>query len=176
MRGTALAALAFAAAVSVGHAQTPPTPPPPPAPGLPTANAETRAAARELIEVSGASKMVPQMFTLVRRLMVANVRQGSGKTAEEAAKIVDKVLMPEMKAQTGELIGLVTELYAANYTVDEMKQLTAFYRSPLGQRMIEVTPKITQESIAAGQAWGQKVARDAIQKHAEELRRRGVTL
>ncbi len=166
-----VALLALGLVIPAAHAQAPA----PPA-GLPNVTDETRTAARELLNASGAEATATQMLTLLRGQMIAIFQRAPGKTAEETAKAVDELLLPELKARIGELLAMLAEIYASNYTVDEMNQLVAFYRSPLGQRVVAAAPKIGQESVVAGQAWGQRVGRDAIEKHAADLRRRGITL
>lgn len=45
----------------------------------------------------------------------------------------------------------MTPLYTNNYTVDEIRQLTAFYQTPLGRKMMTLTPRLSSESMAVGQ-------------------------
>jgi hypothetical protein len=37
-----------------------------------------------------------------------------------------------------------------------------FYESPMGKRMGEVTPLLTQETMAVGQKWGEKLGQDIV--------------
>ncbi|AOS96425.1 hypothetical protein AUP74_00959 [Microbulbifer aggregans] len=37
----------------------------------------------------------------------------------------------------------IAELYLDYYTVEEMRTLTAFYKSPTGKKMLQVTPELT---------------------------------
>ena len=57
-----------------------------------------------------------------------------------------------------------------------MHALRDFYQTPLGKKLIAVQPTVFAESTAAGRVWGERVARDALAKHADELRKRGVGL
>ena len=54
-----------------------------------------------------------------------------------------------------------------------MRQLTAFYRQPIGQKLLEKQPAIVQESMAVGQKFGQAVAAELQARIVEELRKRG---
>jgi hypothetical protein len=53
-------------------------------------------------------------------------------------------------------------VYNKYYTHDEIKQLITFYKSPLGKRLVEVTPLLTQETMVIGQKWGEKLGQDII--------------
>ena len=44
----------------------------------------------------------------------------------------------------------LVELYADSYSVDEMVEITRFYQSPVGQRTLELTPKLFARSQQIG--------------------------
>jgi hypothetical protein len=50
-----------------------------------------------------------------------------------------------------EMIAEMVPLYASNYTVAELKQLTAFYQTPVGRKMMALTPKLASEAMASSQ-------------------------
>lgn len=50
----------------------------------------------------------------------------------------------------------IAPIYAKDYSDKEMLALVDFYKSPLGQKTQEVTPFITQESMAIAQRKGQE--------------------
>jgi hypothetical protein len=60
------------------------------------------------------------------------------------------------------LIRACVPAYSKYYTHDEIKQLIAFYETPLGRRVVEVTPSITQETMLIGQTWGEKLGQDIV--------------
>jgi len=41
-------------------------------------------------------------------------------------------------------------VFAANFTIGEMRQIEAFYRQPVGQKLIEKYPAITQQTAQIG--------------------------
>ncbi len=61
-----------------------------------------------------------------------------------------------------------------NFTLDDIKALRAFYATPLGQKLIATLPAVTQQGMAAGQTWGQKIYQASITKHRPELEARGM--
>lgn len=46
-----------------------------------------------------------------------------------------------------EMVAEMVPIYARNYTTAEIKQLAAFYKSPLGQKMLATMPKVMAESM-----------------------------
>lgn len=49
------------------------------------------------------------------------------------------------------LRGPLTDMYAARFTETEVKELTAFYTSPLGRRLAAEGPSLTAECALLGQ-------------------------
>ena len=76
-------------------------------------------------------------------------------------------------ARSGEIVGAVAAIYARNFTVDEMQQVISFYRTPVGQKLLDKLPAIFQESLAVGNKFGQAVATELRNRLIEELRKRG---
>jgi uncharacterized protein len=63
-----------------------------------------------------------------------------------------------------EMLEQAAAMYAANFSVDEMRQMEAFFREPAGAKLIEKWPAIVQQTTQIGQ--------DVSRKAAEELRLR----
>ena len=45
----------------------------------------------------------------------------------------------------GDLVGMHAQALSASYTEAELKDLLAFYRSPLGQKWIKVSPALSEK-------------------------------
>ncbi len=64
------------------------------------------------------------------------------------------------KEAKGTLTGLyskIAELYMAEFTHKEIKELTAFYNTDLGQKLAKKQLGLTQKAMAFGQSWGMEV-------------------
>ena len=72
-----------------------------------------------------------------------------------------------------EFVGGVAALYATHFSADELRQITAFYKAPVGQKFLQVLPKVMQDSMALGQKFGESIAGDMRGRMIEELRKRG---
>lgn len=70
--------------------------------------------------------------------------------------------MAEIKPEG--FIDLVAPVYAKHFEEAELDALIEFYASPVGKKTIEKLPLITAESMAAGQVWGESIAKRAIEK------------
>lgn len=115
---------------------------------------EKREAIRQLIRSTGVVSVGEQMAgALVEQL-------------KPAFPSVPDALWAELTTEVDEAewIELVTPIYARHFTLEDLRGLAAFYETPLGQKAIRALPAITQESMRAGESWGQAKAREFIEK------------
>ncbi|MDQ3819425.1 MAG: DUF2059 domain-containing protein [Acidobacteriota bacterium] len=119
---------------------------------------------RRLLNDMGAGKLgaqvIDQMFGTIQRSM-----------EKQVPKEVWDQLVAEFKVEFSpeKLIELNVPIYAKHYTHEEIKQLIAFYESPIGRKVTDVTPLIAKEGYDVGAAHAQQV----IQRIYEKLRSKG---
>ena len=61
----------------------------------------------------------------------------------------------------GTLVGLydkMAELYMAEFTQDEIRELVAFYNTDLGKKLAEKQVGLSQKAMIFGQSWGMEVS------------------
>ncbi len=77
----------------------------------------------------------------------------------------------QANARRGELADMIAAVYDHQFSTDEIRQLLAFYDTPLGQKLLRTLPSLMQESMKAGQEWGTRIGIEvATQLEAEGLR------
>jgi uncharacterized protein len=153
-------ALGFALAVCVGAADA----------QQPSANAV--AAAKELITVKGASAiydpLVPGVVEQARRVLLqANPTLGKDLN-EVAAK-----LRAEYAPRGAEILNEVAKLYAARFTEQELKDALAFYKSPLGRKLLAEEPTVLDQSMKSAQSWADRLSQEVITRIRVEMKKRG---
>jgi uncharacterized protein len=82
-------------------------------------------------------------------------------------------LIKQYSARSGELLNDAARIYASHFTEAELKQLLAFYQSPLGQKVITEEPKTADESMAMAGSWADKLSEEVISKMRAEMKKRG---
>jgi uncharacterized protein len=130
------------------------------------------AAAKELVVTMRAADQLKNLFPIIMQQLKPAIVQGRPQVEKDYDAIMP-ALVEGMLARSGELIDLMADVYARNFTAAEIRQISAFYRGPVGQKFLEKMPAITQESMSAGQKWGQTVAGEMRGRIIEELRKRG---
>jgi uncharacterized protein len=71
------------------------------------------------------------------------------------------------------MVDSAASLYASNFTVDEMREIEAFYRLPVGQKLLQKSLPITQQSMQIGQDASRKAAEDLRIRLTDLLRQKG---
>jgi len=65
--------------------------------------------------------------------------------------------LEQARARRGELEEGYATLYDRHFSAAEIRQLLAFYDTPVGRRFLEVQPMLMREGIALGQEWGSRI-------------------
>ena len=112
---------------------------------------------RKMLEVTNALKMGEQMTTTLMQQMSQSMRQANPNIPPRMLEIASEVARELFTKEFPSLTPRLVATYAKVLTHDEVKQLLAFYATPLGKRMIEVMPALQQAGAEAGQAWAQQL-------------------
>jgi uncharacterized protein len=137
--------------------------------GVPTPE---MAAARELVTLMRMPDQFKAMLPQIMQVLRPTIVQGRPEV-EHDVDIIIPVLLQTANARVAELTDQIAPVYARHFTADELRTLVAFYRQPLGQKLLEKMPVLLQEGMALGQAWGQKIAAEMQNRLIEELRKKG---
>lgn len=159
----ALAFCALACALLCGSPAAAQSPSPPP---------EVMAAARDLVVAARAADSLKTLLPILMQQLKPAIVQGRPGIERDYDAIIPQ-LLESMKARSEAFAEGVAVVYAHHLSVDELHQLAAFYRSPIGQKFLEQMPLIAQESMAMGQKLGQDIGRELRDHMIEELRKRG---
>jgi hypothetical protein len=137
-------------------------------PGSPAAVA----AAKEILTMKNAAAMyanaVPNLVEQTKNtLMQSNLNYQ--KDLNEVAVIVAKNLAGREK-EIGE--GMA-QVYANEFTEQELKDLVNFYKSPLGQKLLSSEPRAIQFSMSYMNQWAQAFAETINGQFRAEMKKRG---
>ena len=70
-------------------------------------------------------------------------------------------------AQTDGFVDLAAQVYAREFSQDDLDAMLAFYRTPAGQHLLDKQLVITQGMVAVGQQWGQALAKQVLDDFAK---------
>jgi hypothetical protein len=143
-----------------------------PAPAQQQPSANAIALAREIIAAKGGNSLydpvIPQIIDRARTIFIQSNPMLTAPLNEVAAK-----LRAELTPRVNELINDGAKLYASRFTEQELKDVLAFYKSPLGRKVITQEPAILDQSAENMDTWANKFAEEVISKFRAEMRRKG---
>lgn len=111
----------------------------------------TATSARKLLAATGATKLMLGNL----EAMIASQRQNN----PQIPPAFWDAFLAHARRDTTRLLDLLVPIYASHLTQSELDELLKFYNSPIGQRLTAVQPQIFKESMAAGESWGELIAR-----------------
>jgi hypothetical protein len=133
------------------------------------------AAARELMEIKGVKNLVDPVVVGVVEQTKGSILQTNpalGKDLDE----VSAQLRTEYAPRTAELTNEIVRLYAQRFTEQELKEAVAFYKTPLGRKILAEEPRILDDSYGRIQVWANKLSEEAMGRMRSEMKKRGHNL
>lgn len=133
---------------------------------------------RELMQVTGGSNAYQAFADRATFIVVQQLqgRPGFSRKAAEAVRDELTAIYKEGMTSAGGLSDKIEQIYAKYYTHQEVKDLLAFFRSPLGGKFINIGPTIATEALEAGQVWGNGIKSSIEGRLRARLKREGFEL
>jgi uncharacterized protein len=131
--------------------------------------------AKEVVKITGATALftplIPGVVEQAKNLFLQQ-NPALAKDLNEIAVQMRADLAPRME----ELNAEVAKLYAAHFTEAELKELLAFYKTPVGMKLLTEQPKVGEEGLKFAQDWANQLSDQVIGRMREELKKRGHAL
>ena len=128
---------------------------------------------------SAKAEVDPAKITVIKELMVlTKFGQISEMMATQTAKATVEAMKQQQPPVDPKVIAVVQDevqlflkeelakdtfsqmiypIYDKHFTTQELTDLVAFYKTPLGAKVLQELPVLTQEAMIVGQQWGQSL-------------------
>lgn len=130
------------------------------------------AAAKEILTIKNASAMYANAVPgMVEKTKGALIQQNLNyqKDLNELAPIVTQ----QLNGREKEIGEGMAQVYASEFTEQELKDLVTFYKSPLGKKLIDAEPRAIGLSMTFMNSWAQNFSETVIGAFRAEMRKRG---
>lgn len=132
------------------------------------------ATAREIIELTQAGQTLERIAArIVAEMAPAFERANPGQGA-----LIEEILQTEFLAtftqHQEQFIDSLVPVYTRNFAPEDLEALADFYRSPLGQKLIEAQPVVAEQAMRMGGMWGQKLGELALIKAIQKMQAEGL--
>lgn len=133
------------------------------------------AAAREILLLKNASAVYNGAVITT----IQNVKNSLTQSNLNLQKDIDEVslkLARDLNGRESEIADGMAAIYATNFSEQELKDLLAFYKSPLGKKSLEQEPKSIEASLNYMRNWGEDLAAEINERFRDEMKKRGKDL
>ena len=130
------------------------------------------ATAKELLQVKGATSMfdpiIPGIIENTKNMILPS-NPGLFRDINEVATRLRNELAP----RRGEVVDQIARLYAQKFTEAEMKEIIAFYKSPVGKKFVTEEPALIDQGLQHADAWAKQMAEDILNRFRVEMKKKG---
>ena len=89
---------------------------------------------------------------------------------------VAQQLRAEFAPRSTELLDIVANLYAQQFTEKELSEIVAFYKSPIGVKLLAKEPAVNDQSLSRVQRWAAQFSDEVIIRMRAEMKKKGYDL
>ena len=119
----------------------------------------------KLMELVGTRQILRDLFDQDIDAQISAMRRARPDVPDQFWQ--DFALEFKRQASPDELMQAILPIYDKHFTHQEIRQLIAFYQSPLGRKISTTLPEIQRESVDAGRAWGEQLG-DRMHKELQQ--------
>ena len=117
---------------------------------------------RRLFEVAGTKDLMTSIMTGMEQ-NIRPILENALPPGDYREKLIDAFMAKfRSKMILAQLLDLAVPLYDQNYSDAEIQSLIAFYETPLGQKVVRVSPAMTSEMMERGQKLGEDLGRASM--------------
>jgi len=110
---------------------------------------EYRATIKRFLEVTGSASMGEQISAMMADQMLASISAAGVPVTESVRTVVQEEAAATFQTRFNDMEYLVdvhAPIYREHLSRDELKELIAFYETPLGRKTTQVMPRIAQKT------------------------------
>jgi hypothetical protein len=132
------------------------------------------AKAREVLAAELPADQKEKMLGMVTGAFSRYVAAANPGREADVDQLVQVYFIPVLREHMGELSDIGARRFARGFTLNELDQLLAFYRSDLGRKLVEVQGKLDPDMMTQGPVITQRIFTEALQKMAPEMQKQGL--
>lgn len=132
-------------------------------------------AAGEIVTLTGSTVLFNPLIAGVVEQAKSLFLQQNPALSKDLNEIATK-MRADLAPRMSELSAAVAQIYIAHFTEQELKDLLAFYKSPVGKKYIAQQANIADGSLRFAQDWANKLSDEVVGKMRAELKKKGHAL
>ena len=125
------------------------------------------AAAGDLLDAMGGRQSVMEQINRVIPLQMQALQSQFPSMTADTRRLIEQSMRDEMSVGVNQLLAQMASAWARRFTANELRSISAFHRSPAGQRLRAQQEDLQREIAEIGRNWGADIGR----RIQENLRR-----
>ena len=130
------------------------------------------ALAKQIVEIKGVKAMFAPLVHGVIKKTTDSVLQTNLMWAKDISDISAQ-MEKDFQPRGQEIVDATARFYASHFSEVELKQILAFYQSPVGQKMLVQEPRALDESMSYAGSWGDNLSIEVMSKLRAEMKKCG---
>lgn len=137
-----------------------------------TPSPESMAAARSLVttmkQADQYRALLPEILLTLKPALTQDRPE-----IEQDFETMTPLIVDAFAPYVQQMVDQLATAYATNFTLDELKQIEAFYKQPVGQKLLSKDAALEQAATQIGQDGGRKASEDLRTRLTQALRQKG---
>ncbi|UYN95106.1 MAG: DUF2059 domain-containing protein [Enhydrobacter sp.] len=136
-----------------------------------TADPASLVEARALMEKAGMGTLTQQVARATMdqyRAALEHANPGRGEAVAEMMALMDA----EFTKRLPSIMDAYARIYTLHFTLEELRELNAFYDSAIGRKLVRETPSISTQAMAVGQAFNHEIMTEVMRALTPEMEKR----
>lgn len=163
--------LALAVVLGCGGQKTASTESAPPPPSTP---ASYDADVRQLMVVTRSDSVAYQMADYISASIIGTLAAQRRDVNPQQIAAAKQEVDTYLAGRVPQLSDSLTALYKKHYTHEDVRQLIAFFKTPVGVKFAETSPIVAREGSMIGDRWGRELSPELGQRLMARLEKEGV--
>lgn len=129
------------------------------------------------LEVTGSASYLKEFATASKQQLFQGLKSEVPEMPDKALAVMEKEYMAvftEKLAAPGGLKEQIVHVYDKYYTHQDVRELLAFYQSPIGKKLNRFAPSVFNEVSVAAQRWVQSIRPEFVKRTEAALKREGL--
>jgi uncharacterized protein len=132
------------------------------------------AAALDAITATGISQNFDSILPHVARQVEDSLTRVRPDLYKQISQTVEATAL-KLADRKGDLNNDIARVWAKAYTEDELKTITAFFKTSAGQKFLTQGTQVSKDTAAAANQWANRVGSELLDKSREAFKAQGVT-
>ncbi len=137
---------------------------------------DKRAEIDRLLEVTGALQLSKQFSSFTVTQLTNALRAQHADVPQKALDVLPEEVNAVIAENMDSFKEMVVRIYDEHLSLEDLKGLNQFYSTDLGRKVIKVLPSLAQESMLAGQKWGQALGPEIARRIQARFQKEKISL